>query len=82
MGWKVLAVKVSGLPGLVDCRFRRLGLAEQLAEVEECCCAAERSESWAFFHLAMNSCGVMKIGGYESFALARNGILAEPGRFH
>src|SRR2546422_642079 len=48
---------LEGIPGALRIGGRRLGLAEQLAEVEECCCAAERSESWAFFHLAMNSCG-------------------------
>ena len=47
-----------------------LGWPSNSQRSRKCCCAAERSESWAFFHLAMNSCGVMKLGGHESVTFA------------
>jgi|GEM_PF-6599023 len=47
-----------------------LGWPSNSQRSRKCCCAAERSESCAFFHLAMNSCGVMRIGGHESVAFA------------
>ncbi len=50
---------LEGVPGALGIRLGRLGLAEQLAQVEEVLLAGARSDSVTLFHLAMNSCGVI-----------------------